>query len=36
MAKVNLDNRVKHLVGLSAKHIFKISKPRETREKYNN
>ena len=28
MAKVNLDNRVKHLVGLSAKHIFKnLNKP---------
>ena len=28
MAKVNLDNRIEHLVGLSAKHIFKnLNKP---------
>jgi|TARA_B100000900_G_scaffold416054_1_gene448770 hypothetical protein len=28
MAKVNLDNRVEYLVGLSAKHIFKnLNKP---------
>ena len=28
MAKVNLDNRVEHLVDLSAKHIFKnLNKP---------